>query len=423
MKSHITSDDDTSLSNYDDDSEREQEQDQEHDQDTLIKHMDSIVDEINNMRWCDVIYVCLDPEPDVNSRYCRISSNIRFNSYIFSGYGSKKILRYFMEKNKQYTRIIQLLNKRQYRRFIPIRDWESFWDSYADELVCNRLIFELIRSDQPCKPYLDIEWIVTKGDARKMNYTNFINKIQTDIKKIFLTRYNIVLDEDSIMITSSHSEKKASFHVIIDHTQDNKTIVFKTNRKGYNSSAYDLAHALIALDGYYEKVIDKSVYTTDREFRMLYSNKTNEFRPIIPYGTTIKEDSLIKLSRDNCLRYAITHIKEYIIIKTPEISQDYVYTYNNFVPQVHSNHKINKLLDLARKIHRTAVYTGPASMGKGWRFTYHDKTEPCYTGNMHTSNGFYIYENDEGMIYMKCMSENCKGIYVLEKKTINKKIF
>ena len=415
-----------------------------------IKHMDKIVDQIKAIKIGQTITVESDPSYITinknNIKYCTITKIVRFDTYIFNGYGSKNILRYFMNKTKAdpnygYQKIVQMLDSKNYRRYLPIKNWESFWKAYRDEPIKYRHVFELIRSDQPCKPYLDIEWYTDLDkDARKEDHSAFVEKLQNDLIKVFKDRYKITIDNDDIMIATSHSVKKASFHVVIDKTINNKTLGFRTNRKGFPESAWDLWVALTDLDESYEESLDGAVYTTDREFRLIYSNKTNEFRPVIPYGVkTVKENTAVamNISVSKCLRYVITHSSsgEYHHIRTPEVPKKYLVVNRRycdsdmFVPRTYSDKKINYLMQLIRPIHRTAEYTGLSSCGKGWRFSYSDKDEKCYSGNYHESNGFYVFENREsGTIYMKCMSSCCKGIKVLEgtKKNIimpTKKLF
>jgi hypothetical protein len=433
--------------------------DSEHEEDNtnsikniFIKHMDSIVDRIKNMPRGASITVDVDPPYNRNrstsewNKECLIKRNVRFASYIFHGNGSKTIARYFINKTKNeegfgFQKIIQILNERSFRRFIPIRSWEEFWSRYKTEPIKYRHLFELIRSDQPCKPYLDIEWEVgVNKDARKQNHSKFVSKLQNDLISIFRDRYKIPLKSSEIMLSSSHSEKKVSFHVVINKMIGNKTVAYRTNRKAQPESAWDLWLALIEHDESYEDVLDGAVYTTDREFRVIFSNKTTEFRPFVPYtskykGKQLDPDSVVDMSDEECMKYIITHSKnnEYYHIITPKVPSKYagmskaIYDPTSFVPPVYTDKTISHLMDLVRKIHPTAEYTGRSPNG-GWRFSYRDKNEECYTGNYHESNGFYVFENkDKGTIYMKCMSEECNGIKVLERtvKTVTpiKKLF
>jgi len=408
-----------------------------------IKHMDDIVDKIKNMNWGDDLVLDSDPNNlSTRKKYCLVKKIIKYNSYVFNGHGSKNILRYFINKTKnddghKYQKIVQILDEKSFRRFIPIKSWTDFWNSYKSEPIKSRYLFELIRSDQPCKPYLDIEWKLElsdeknqKIDARKMDHTEFITKLKKDLTYIFKTRYKIKLNDDSILIASSHSKEKVSFHVIIDHHIKGKSIVYRTNRKGYPESAWDLWMAMIEYDKSYDNIIDKNVYTTDREFRAIFSNKTNDFRPMIPltYQLKVTTKSKIKMTPDECLRYMVTDTtQDCFYISTPEIPNQYLVINKKYcsdgmyIPKTYTDKKINQLIGLARKVHPTAEYTGRSSCGTGWRFSYEDKNELCYSGNKHDSNGFYIFEDtNRGIIYMKCMSSNCKGIEVLERNNSKK---
>lgn len=444
--------DDTSYNSDDEDDNEDAEM--KMNRDRYIKHMDSIVEDIKGMNWGDTIIINPDPHcitNDIGSftgiqKTCAITKIIRYSSFMFHGYGSKNILRYFMNKTQDdpeygFQKIVQILNDKGFRRFIPIKSWDTFWKDYKDEPIKYRYLFELIRSDQPCKPYLDIEWVEKKGDPRTKDYSEFIDKLCNDLIVIFDKRYDILINMESIMISTSHSAKKVSFHVVIDKQIGKKTLAFRTNRKGCPESAWDMYIALIELDDSYEKVLDGSVYTTDREFRVLYSNKTTEFRPFVPYTNKhrkLRESAIIKKSNRGCMRYIVTYSpnNEYYHISTPDVPEKYAhmnrsyYDPTTFIPPTYTDKTINHLIQLAQKVHHTAEYTGRSSCGKGWRFSYRDKNEPCYTGEYHESNGFYIFENKEtNIIYMKCMSYDCKGIKVLEggkqtkPKSINKKLF
>lgn len=399
------------------------------------EYMDDIVTKLKEMKWGDIISI--DSEPHIKlskKKYCIVTKNVRFDTYIFNGKGAKKILRYFMEKTKElkkygYTKILQIINSKSYRQFIPIKCLRKFWNSYKDESIKNRYIFEVIRSDKPCKPYLDIEWNTVNNNIRN-KYTIFITKLKKDIKLIFQNRYNINLNDTNILISTSHSTTKVSFHIVINKYIDDNLVVYETNKKGYSNSCWDLWIALVEHNSNYKNIIDESVYSTDREFRTLYSNKIKNFRPIVPYGTTIKADTKVRLSTKKCLQYFVTYFdkNKFHYIITPELDSKYMvinknYQYNIYSPKVYTDKKIKDLIKLIRPYHETVVYTGETSCGAGWRFTYKDRNELCYTGNTHKSNGFHVYENKDGLIYMKCLSSRCNGKKFLHNKKIIKKVF
>lgn len=400
----------------------------ENEQDILQKkyneYMDNVVEQIKDIKWGEKIYV--NSEPFINlSKYrnCIITKNIRFSTYIFSGRGSKKILRYFMKKTENdnkygYKNILQIINTKKQRQYIPIICLKKFWNNYKDVPVKDRFIFEVICSDRPCKPYLDIEWKAINNNIQN-KYNIFITHLIKDIKNIFQNRYNIELNDSDILISSSHSKTKVSFHIVINRYIDNKLLVYNTNKKGYKNSAWDLWRALVDINQKYKDVIDESVYSIDREFRTLYSNKIEQYRPFVPYGKTIRQDTKIRTSTKKCLQYFVTYFNTNIFyfISTPDID-NIQYNYNIYSPKIYTNNKINNLIKLIKPYHETVIYTGESSCGTGWRFTYENRDEPCYTGHKHNSNGFYVYENKKGHIYMKCMSTKCNGIKYLNIKKI-----
>lgn len=410
--------------------------DQEKLQKQYIKYMDNVVEHIKNMKYGDKILV--EGEPHIKrdkKRYCSIIRNTDVETYIFYGIGSKKILRYFMEKTKNdkehgYNNIIQILDSQSHRQFLPIKCLKTFWNKYKNEPIKNRYIFEVILSDRPCKPYLDIEW-KENSNKTKNKYKLFIDKITNDLILIFSTRYNIPIDESNILISTSHSISKVSFHIVINKIHNDKVVVYDTNKKGYSNSAWDLWHALTEHNNNYKKIIDESVYSTDREFRTLYSNKLKEFRPIVPYGTNVKENSSIKLSTKKCMLYFVTHLTDdkLYFIKTPVTDGKYMVInkkniYDICPQKFYTDEKVKELIQLIKPYHETVEYMGTSPCGKKWRFNYRNKEEPCYTGNTHTSNGFYVYENvKNGYLYMKCFSSKCTNKIVINKNNISKKMF
>ena len=427
----------------------------------FIEHVEGVIEQIKNMGGGDEISVKGDPSLE---KKATVKLNNRFDTYIFTGTGCKNLLRIFMKKTVDeeeygYKRVVQILDEYDFRRFMPINNWRKFWKNYRSEPVRTRRLFEVILSDMPCKPYLDIEWKLTEtqlelyGSAKDMDFSDFIQNLIDDIIEIFDTRYNIELDESNIMISSSHSVQKVSFHVVINKVIDGATVTFHTNLRTESGSAWDLCDALIEKDeeAYLNK-LDEAVYTTDREFRAIFSNKSTDFRPIEPYAPQrikLNRNSRVEMDVDDCLKYIITYAKDdkYHLIDVPSYEEDIkkgktrklkpgrygargMARYSNyassstsssgsrvvntayddifrFIPNVYDDEEVNRILKLVRKVHPTAQYTGTTRENR-WRFTYLDRSEPCYTGNYHDSNGFYVFKNPvSGRIYMKCMSDSC----------------
>jgi len=203
--------------------------------------------------------------------------NKTYNTYFFCGMFSKYTAKQFMNINPDYKFLLQIQHHiKGYRQFVPIK---SFNDSKL--LLDSELhIYEVILSHKPCKPYLDIEWI--KNIDKPDNISKFLTNFKRDLIQIFNIKYNLTITSDNILITSAHSDKKYSFHVVI-----HSNILFNTNKHTFNkSSAHNLYLALIEFNDNYKNKLDGKVYTIDREFRCINSSKFGETRPFIKCDST-----------------------------------------------------------------------------------------------------------------------------------------
>jgi hypothetical protein len=351
-----------------------------------------------------------------------VKKNERYDSYTFTGPMSKSIAKLFMENKTKYKILTQIQNKKGFRQFIPFRSWPEMLQLYSHEGYDNRYLNEIILSHNPCKPYLDIEWLET--DAEKKDHTVFLRELRTDLIEIFKKRYGYDITDKNILISSAHSEKKVSFHIVINCIIDKKYIVYKTNRAEQESSAHDLYLALLEKKVDYKSKIDNTVYTTDREMRALYSTKFGQLRSFVPLGW---RHSRGKKFCDDMLDYFITYFAsdhDFVYLKTPlhvNLKQNHIKA--THINQIKGNHLLDRnreqviirLRELLQHLHPTAYYTGPTSgLGLGFRFSYEDKNELCYTGYKHKNNGFYIYiKQATGHVNMYCHSSKCQRLFRL----------
>ena len=307
---------------------------------------------------------------------------------------------------------------------------ENAWESYIHAAYYKRYLYELILSDRPCKPYLDIEWEST--DINKENCTEFLHVISNDIIQIFNARYNLKVTQKNILVSQCHRNNKISFHIVINLLLNNQFIAYKTNRAREKDSAWDLYRALLETnETLYKGKIDESVYSLDREFRAIYSSKYGNLTPFLPIDQDITNTKFI----DNCLDYFITHFPErnnIHYITTPEyipISVKKHLASKKNINEYRGNHEIDypdsniltRFSELLQSIHPTAYFTGKTSDGRGWRYSYHDRDEACYTGHTHKHNGFSIYIKPQtGHVYMFCYSAKCSRLFKLGNLHIDK---
>ena len=352
--------------------------------------------------------------------FLSVTKSKRFNSFIFKGTGSKNSLKQFMHFNNDFKIAVQIMDKNGYRQFIPFKSWNHCWDSYKHEAFHKRYLYEVILSDKPCKPYLDIEWKTER--SYKDKHLDFLNKIKSDLITIFHKRYNININNDNILILTAHNEEKVSFHININCKIGDKTLAYKTNRKKEQNSAWDLYLALMDIDSdYYKDKIDESVYSLDREFRTIYSTKYGSDRPLIIFDNDISRSKEMINNFDD---YLITFTDKPHFIDTPEyiLPEKKIIAKINKISEIKSNHVKNKssdkiverLLELLHNIHPTAYFTNKTSDDNGWRFSYTDRNEPCFSGHQHKNNGFCCYIKEAtGEVYSHCHSNKCSKLLKL----------
>lgn len=356
--------------------------------------------------------------------FCSVTKNKRFKSYLFKGPGSKNLLKRFIQFKPEYKVVAQILDRKGYRQFIPFKSWDNCFDAYQHEAWSKRYLFEVILSDRPSKPYLDIEWKVKNVSDIKDELDKFIHDLKKDIICVFNERYGYKINNEMIYVLESHGDDKVSFHVIIHALVNNKLLVFNTNRKKEKNSSWDFYHALTKLNTIYEERIDGNVYTLDREFRSIYSNKFNDYRIMKPPG----KDCSKKCIQENWKNYMVTYIPndvELECIKTPEIITDNIKVAREarkkkdlikkkHTENIEENDVVNRLLEMLQTLHPTAYFTNQTSNKNGFRFSYRDKTEPCFTGHIHKSNGFNVYiKPDTGETYVHCLSQKCDKLFKL----------
>ena len=365
-----------------------------------------------------------------------VQKSSRFDTYVFKGTNAKNKMKQFMIDNPHNKIAVQINDAKGYRQFITFPSWDICWNKYLHTAWNKRYLYELILSDKPCKPYLDIEWVKTSDNH--INEYDFILKLINDIISIFLIRYHLHITENDFFITQAHSNTKYSFHLVIT---SNIQLLFKTNKKKENNSAWDLYIALTEIDNNYIHKIDGSVYSSDREFRAIYSTKFDQNRLFTPITIDeIKNKKFIHNVRktsdfiSNYFDYLITHSfddkpivfintpifvhplltphNKYIAVTNKDKNTKSILIKNNFIQKESESDIIDRLLELALTVHPTAYFTG--RYNDGFRFSYSDKNEPCYTGKTHNSNGFALFiKPNTGFVYMFCFSVRCSLLFKL----------
>jgi len=154
------------------------------------------------------------------------------------------------------------------RRFALFKSHADLFNHMMNIPVHQRSMFEVIPGDRPHKPHFDIDIDMT-------NNVN-VNEIMSDvIDAICDTMKNngIVLDTNNdILIYTSSGSEKASYHIIINNWKHNN-----------NKDAKNLAKQVRSnFPEHIADYIDKSVYSSKQQFRLLHCSKLRTQRVKIP---------------------------------------------------------------------------------------------------------------------------------------------
>ena len=205
----------------------------------------------------------------------------------------------------------------------------SIYDAKSKQNKCYA--YEIIREGHLIKPYLDVEQVFDSIDEMNINKTLFLNKVQKDIVNLFTKEYGKTIDNDDIYITDGsrvvvkdgNEQNKMSFHIII--APKNINLLYRTNTKFGNSSAYHFYTTLLKMDeDFYTKLLDGTVYTKDRAFRCIGSYKNKDEAQCFQKVDNVTFESINKIAVDTFLKFAITHEDlnlETEILETPLFEQ------------------------------------------------------------------------------------------------------
>ena len=184
------------------------------------------------------------------------------------------------------------------RRFMSSSALE-FWSFYKDMEENKRFHYEVIVKLKPCKLYFDIEYIlmyntVINGHEKTLDFIDFVNR---KLKELFSED----VSKEDVVILESSSDSKFSIHLIY------KEIIFSNNNqmgqfvKKILSSASEEDCEKFSVsnkDGERISFVDQNVYTSNRNFRLLFSSKLGKCRPFkiskIDLSTKTKPDSCLE---------------------------------------------------------------------------------------------------------------------------------
>ncbi len=254
--------------------------------------------------------------------------------------------------------------------------------------IDNRTYYEVIEDHHNCKIYFDID-MKEKLEMADDLMISVLKQIRIEM----LRKITIYEHKNHTLVFESHSEKKKSFHIIIDgfYFENNMQVkqFFKNVRKN--------------IPEIYQKYLDEAVYTKNRSFRMYKSHKLDDVR--IKEITYRYDTYHLRDQRKIFEASLITNTNQCTSLLPYEICQ------NTFINDEIQNHEWNTIYKLWKKF--------PNS--KSYKFTPgHTRVEkiadgycPCLGHERvhHGSNGGYLYVKN-GELYFNCLSIPSSSIYL-----------
>lgn len=132
-------------------------------------------------------------------------------------------------------------------------NWDSFFESYYPRHMNEWYLYEIIRENQPCRPYFDLDWSLEDWSVAEV----------MDEFADWLSKFGVKIED---MATMDGSEgKRGSLHVILFPW------VVPSNEKMRDWVKKEMAGSEI-ISG----VVDWKIYTKNRLMRLPYSRKMKE---------------------------------------------------------------------------------------------------------------------------------------------------
>lgn len=195
-------------------------------------------------------------------------------------------------------------SNRTTKLFSAFTSHEEFidWISQVDEKEWS--FFEYILGNQRQKLYFDIDIDVDEFQTRysELNIDNFcrglISRLTTEIMSWYDYRNFTITPEESILLFSSSSAKKRSFHIVVDGYAAKHNLETKKVANDIYSQ----------LDKSYQEFIDKDMWKSSQQFRIYKSQKPDSNRPKLLQKTFYGEKE--RTDREVFLKSFITYTKD-----------------------------------------------------------------------------------------------------------------
>lgn len=307
-------------------------------------------------------------------------------------------------KNPKDFKISEAIGKacysQNYKKYGYYDNWNTLWNYIAkDKLPKGKNTFnELIVPGQRVKPYLDVEW--HKEEFPNLRFNRVVDDFIQATVEFFATEYNINISEEDIYVKKCNRTTakgyKWSFHLIVSPKNN---IVFNEN-----TDVLFFARRMKQILNFqeeYPKLIDESVYSRQRNLRLLDHCKADE------------PDAYFQEHREQAspdkTQYLVTCISpKFHILPVEEQAWNQNTDYPKGMPL--NDDLVEKLITMVKKYHVTAEYQG-IDTNDFHQFNYTDRKERCFwSGNLHAQLGFFCRVDSEGYVNIGCHSARCVDV-------------
>eukprot|EP00477_Mikrocytos_mackini_P000976 GAHX01001047.1.p1 GENE.GAHX01001047.1~~GAHX01001047.1.p1 ORF type:complete len:401 (-),score=64.96 GAHX01001047.1:686-1888(-) len=308
-------------------------------------------------------------------------------------------------------------------RYFMILSMEMFLRVYKAINPLTRNYYELILHSYYCKLYLDVEYLYEnfKEDTKLI-----VGTLIKSLRAFILTELNINVEYKDFIILDSSNDVKFSLHVILVHDR----VIFANNVNLGVFVKDFIEMCLLNEDKKYlfdlneNCIIDKAVYTKNRNFRIYKSTKLGQKRPLViskfnKFPTKDKE-VFLKKSLVSYFEVPIVEIqpitykpqKEANINNKEDKPDKRAYQEPLFV--THSSFpELDKYFDSILRTKGGKIYKMRELQIKGITHIYYYPQNYRFCNRInreHKSNGiYYIVDSYTKTYWQQCFDVDCKG--------------
>ena len=180
----------------------------------------------------------------------------------------------YSETNRDLLVFSYEINYGGVRRFMS-SSAKEFWSFYKDMAENKRFHYEVIVKSKPCKLYFDLEYFLkyntaVNGHQMTLDFIDFVNR---KLREVFSKD----VSKEDVVILESSSDAKFSIHLIY------KKVIFSNNDQMGQFVKKILScekFSVFNKSGESISFVDQNVYTSNRNFRLIFSSKLGKCRPL-----------------------------------------------------------------------------------------------------------------------------------------------